>query len=149
MANDDKSIRNLISVLRDGEKGFVDIGEHLEHPEHRSFFMEEAKVRGNYAGELERTVNRVTDADVHESGSALGAVHRVWGDLKARLGGGDHTLLDTAEQGEDAAKKAYQEALDDAAVSDTVRAVIAQQFEHIKRSHDQVKAFRNAAAAAN
>ena len=28
MANDDKAIRNLISVLRDGEKGFADIGEH-------------------------------------------------------------------------------------------------------------------------
>ncbi len=147
MTNDDKSIRNLISVLRDGEKGFVDIGEHLEHPEHRSFFMEEARVRGSYANELERTVNVVGDADVHESGTAIGAVHRVWGDLKARLGGGDHTLLDTAEQGEDAAKKAYQQALDDAAVSDTVRALVAQQFEHVKRSHDQVKGFRDAAAA--
>lgn len=149
MANDDKSIRNLISVLRDGEKGFVDIGEHLQHPEHRSFFMEEAKVRGNYAAELERTVNRVTDADVHESGTAAGAVHRTWGDIKARLGGGDKTLLDTAEQGEDTAKKAYQEALEDPAVSDTVRAVIAQQFEHVKQSHDKVKGFRNVQAAAN
>jgi len=91
-------------------------------------------------------VNRVTDADVHETGTASGAVHRVWGDLKARLGGGDHTLLETAEQGEDVAKKAYQEALDDNAVSDTIRALIAQQFEHVKRSHDLVKGFRDASS---
>ena len=29
-----------------------------------------------------------------------GALHRTWGDIKAHLGGGDHTLLETAEQGE-------------------------------------------------
>ncbi len=146
MANDDHAIKNLIATLRDGEKGFNDIGEHLQHTEHRAFFLEEARVRGTYAGELERHVNRATDADVHESGTAAGALHRTWGDLKAKLGGGDHTLLETAEQGEDAAKKAYQEALDDVAVSDTLRAVIAQQFEHVRRSHDLVHGFRDATA---
>ena len=60
------------------------------------------------------------------------------------MGGGDHTLLETAEQGEDVAKKAYKEALDDVAVSDTLRALIAQQSEHINRSHDMVKSFRDA-----
>ncbi len=144
MANDDQSVKHLIAVLRDGEKGFVDVGEHLKNNEHRSFFMEESKVRGSYAGELERAVNRVTDADVHETGTAAAAVHRTWGDIKARLGGGDHTLLETAEQGEDAAKKAYQQALDDPAISDTIRALIAQQFEHVKRSHDTVRGFRDA-----
>ncbi len=146
MANDDLALKNLIAVLRDGEKGFVDIGEHLQHPEHKSFFMEEAKVRGAYANELERAINRVTDADVHETGTTLGALHRTWGDLKAKLGGGDHTLLESAEQGEDAAKKAYKEALEDTAISDTVRSLIAQQAEHIRQSHDKVRGFRDATA---
>ncbi|WP_199726380.1 PA2169 family four-helix-bundle protein [Acidipila sp. EB88] len=144
MANDDKVIRNLIAVLRDGEKGFADIGEHLKHPEHRSFFLEESRVRGAYALDLERHVNRVSDAEIHETGTAAGALHRAWGDLKAKLGGDDHALLETAEQGEDAAKKAYQDALADVAISDTVRALIAQQSEHVQRSHDLVRDFRNA-----
>ena len=143
MANDDQAVRKLISVLKDSERGFSDIGEHIQNTEQRSYFMEEARVRGSYAQELERVVNRVTDADVHETGTAAGAVHRVWGDIKARLGGGDHTLLETAEQGEDVAKKAYQDALDDTGVSDTVRALIAQQAEHVRRSHDLVNAFRD------
>jgi uncharacterized protein (TIGR02284 family) len=46
-------------------------------------------------------------------GAATGAIHRTWADLKASLGGGDHSLLETAEQGEDAAKKAYREALEE------------------------------------
>ena len=141
MANDNTSIKNLISVLRDGQKGFADVGEHLQHPEHRSFFTSESQVRGKYADELERTVNQVTNADVHEIGTTLGAIHRTYTDLKAKLGGGDATLLETASVGEDAAVKAYQAALDDTTVSDTIRALLAQQFEHIKQSQVQVKSF--------
>ncbi len=147
MANDDKAIRNLISVLRDGEKGFVDIGEHIKNAEFKSFFMAEAHVRGSYATELERAANFVTDADIHETGTVIGTVHRVFGDIKAHLGVSDHSLLETAEQGEDVAKKAYKEALVDPAVSDTLRALISQQAEHINQSHDKVKALRDTTAA--
>jgi uncharacterized protein (TIGR02284 family) len=147
MANDDKAIRNLISVLRDGEKGFTDIGEHIKDAEYKSYFMAESRVRGSYASELERAVNFVTDADVHETGTISGAIHRTFGGLKAHLGASDHSLLETAEQGEDAAKKAYKEALEDTAVSGTLRALIAQQFEHVRESHDRVRALRDTTTA--
>ncbi len=147
MANDDKAIRNLISVLRDGEKGFADIGEHIKDPEYKTYFMTEARLRGSYATELERTVNLVTDADVHETGTIAGAMHRTFGDLKAHLGASDHSLLESAEQGEDAAKKAYKEALEAPAVSGTLRALITQQFEHVSKSHDKVKALRDTTTA--
>ena len=63
--------------------------------------------------------------------------------MKANLGGGDHTLLETAEQGEDAAKKAYKEALEDNSITGSVRSVLQQQQQHILASHNQVKAFRD------
>ena len=143
MANDDKSVRNLINVLRDSEKGFADLGEHLKNPAYKTYFLEESRVRGSYAQELEAAVNRVTDAQLNETGTAAGALHRAWGHTKGALGASDHSLLETAEQGEDVAKRAYKEALDDTAVSDTIRALIAQQAEHINRSHDRVKAMRD------
>jgi uncharacterized protein (TIGR02284 family) len=148
MANDDKAIRNLISVLRDGEKGFADIGEHIKNPEYKSFFLAESKVRASYAAELERAVNFITDADIHETGTISGALHRAFGDIKGRLGASDHSLLETAEQGEDVAKKAYKEALENTAVSDTLRALIAHQSEHITHSHDAVRALRDTTVAA-
>ena len=46
----------------------------------------------------------------------------------------------------DAAVKAYQKALDDTSVSDTIRAIIAQQFEHIRQSHDTVRGFVQSSA---
>jgi uncharacterized protein (TIGR02284 family) len=60
--------------------------------------------------------------------------------VKAHLGGGDHTLLETAEQGEDAAKKAYKDALDDPDIHSSIREVLVSQQTHINGSHDKVKA---------
>ncbi len=141
MANDDRTIKTLISVLRDGEKGYADIGQHIDNPQQKTFFMEESKVRGSYASELESVVNRATDADIHETGTTLGAVHRVFGDLMGKLGGGDHSLIKTAVGGEEAAKKAYQEALADNTISDTIRSVIAKQSQHVMQAHATIEGF--------
>ncbi len=146
MANDNLTIKTLISVLRDGEKGYADIGQHIDNPQQKAFFMEESKVRGSYAAELESAVNRVTDADVHETGTTLGTIHRVFGDLMGKLGGGDHSLLKTAVGGEEAAKKAYQEALADNTISDTIRSVIAKQSQHVAQAHVTIEGFSQATA---
>ena len=84
--------------------------------------------------------------DVHETGTTAGAVHRTWGDLKAKLGGGDHTLLETAEQGEDAAKKAYKEALEQE-LPLPLHQLLSEQQAHILTSHDYVKSHRDALAS--
>lgn len=139
MADSNELIKTVVQVLNDGHRGFADIGEHITNPELKSFFMNESQTRGSYARELQAAAGMSEDV----GGTAAGSVHRVWGDLKANLGGSDHTLLETAEQGEDAAKKAYQEALGDNSVTGPVRALLQQQQTHILSSHNQVKAFRD------
>ena len=146
MANDNLTIKALISVLRDGEKGYADIGQHIDNPQQKTFFLEESKTRGSYATELESVVNRATDADVHETGTTLGTIHRVFGDLLGKLGGGDHSLLKTAVGGEEAAKKAYQEALADNTISDSIRAIIAKQSQHVMQAHVTIEGFSKVTA---
>ena len=70
-------------------------------------------------------------------------MHRVWGDLKAKLGGDDHTLLETAEQGEDAAKKAYEDALKQD-LPLPLRQLLAEQQAHVLNAHDYVRNHRDA-----
>lgn len=146
MAYKNEYVKTVIQVLHDGAKGFPDIGEHLQDPTAKSFFLQEAQTRATFANELEAEYG-TTDGDSNDlGGTAAGAVHRVWGDLKAKLGGGDHTLLETAEQGEDAAKKAYQEALEDNSVSGNLRSILTRQQIHIQGAHDKVKALRDSRA---
>lgn len=140
------TLSKLVDVLRDSHEGFTEIGKHIKDDEARHFFMEETQTRANFAGELENELHRLGVKDVHQSGMISGKLHRFWGEIKANLGGGDHTLLDTSEQGEDVAKKAYATALSEHLPAD-IRDILSRQNAHIAASHDKVKAMRNAKAA--
>ena len=96
--------------------------------------------------DLESALSAETGKSIQEGGTASGAVHRTWGELKGKLGGSDHTLLDTAEQGEDVAKKAYEEALKVSGIPASITSILRKQQPHIQQSHDKVKAMRDAAA---
>src|ERR1700761_5735960 len=128
MAEVNSAVKTVIQVLHDGHEGFAQIGEHIKNPSAKTFFVEESATRHKFE---------------HELKAAAGALHRTWGDMKAHLGGGDHTLLETAEQGEDAAKKAYEEALKEPNLSASVREVLTTQQRHILESHNKVKALRD------
>ena len=135
----------VIQSLQDGQKGFADIGEHLKDETLKRYFLAESLKRANFRAELENELHRAGMADVKESGSVAGAVHRVWGDLKAHLGGGDHALLATAEQGEDVAKKSYKEALEHD-LPLPIRQLLSEQQAHVMNSHDYVRNHRDALA---
>jgi uncharacterized protein (TIGR02284 family) len=142
----ERVLLNVIESLQDGQKGFADIGEHLKDEQLKRYFLAESLKRANFRAELENELHRAGMADVKESGSVSGAIHRVWGDLKAKLGGGDHTLLATAEQGEDEAKKTYKDALEQD-LPLPIRQLLSEQQAHVISSHDYVRNHRDALAA--
>lgn len=135
-------LRSLISTLQDSQKGFADVGEHLKDNTLKRYFLAESLKRANLRAELEIELRRQGDHDANVTGSAAGTMHRVWGDFKAKLGGGDQTLLETAEQGEDVAKAAYKDALEHE-LPLPVQQLISTQQAHILTSHDHVKRARD------
>jgi uncharacterized protein (TIGR02284 family) len=141
-----KVVKSVIQVLHDGQQGMASIGSELKDAAAKHFFLEETQVRANYAAELANELHRLGVHDVNETGTASGAVHRIWGELKSKLGGGDHTLLETAEQGEDAAKQQYAEALQET-LPGTVRDLLLQQQAHILESHNVVRSLRDSTAS--
>jgi uncharacterized protein (TIGR02284 family) len=141
----ERVLLDVIKTLEDSQKGFAEIGEHLQDETLKRFFLAESLKRASFRADLEAELHRAGMADIKESGSVSGAIHRVWGDLKAKLGGGDHTLLETAEQGEDEAKKTYKEALEQE-LPLPIRQMLTEQQSHVLISHDYVKARRDGAA---
>jgi uncharacterized protein (TIGR02284 family) len=142
----EKVVKEVINVLQDGQKGFADIGEHLKDDTLKRYFLAESLKRANFRGELENELHRHGVKDVHEEGTTAGALHRTWGDIKAKIvGTDDHTLLATAEQGEDTAKKTYADALKQE-LPLPLHQLLSEQAAHIQTSHDYVKSHRDALA---
>lgn len=142
----EKIVKEVINVLQDGQKGFADIGEHLKDDTLKRYFLAESLKRANFRAELENELHRHGVHDVHEEGTVAGALHRTWGDLKGKLfGADDHSLLESAEQGEDEAKKVYKDALSQE-LPLPLRQLLSEQNAHILSSHDYVKSHRDALA---
>jgi uncharacterized protein (TIGR02284 family) len=138
----ESTLKDLIETLRDGHDGFIELGQRIHDPAAKRFFLEETQIRAEYAAELENELHRMGVKDVKVRPSASSKVHRFWGELKAKLGGGDHALLDTAEQGEDVAKKAYADAVKQELPA-PIKEMLVRQQEHILVVHDQVKGLRD------
>jgi uncharacterized protein (TIGR02284 family) len=141
-----RALKSLINTLQDSQKGFAEIGEHLKDDTLKRYFLAESLKRAHFRGDLEEVLHQNGVHDIKETGTTAGALHRAWGDLKAKLGGGDHTLLATAEEGEDEAVEAYDDALKED-LPLPVRQLLAEQRAHVVTAHDFVKSHRDRLAA--
>jgi uncharacterized protein (TIGR02284 family) len=139
-------IEKLVETCRDGEKGYKDAAEHAKRPDLMTFFLEQSSERARFASELQAALPKLGKSEKKESGSVAGAIHRAWIDAKASLGGGDKTILESVESGEDKAKEAYEKALSSSLPPD-VADVVGRQARSIRTAHDRVKSLRDGLAA--
>ena len=133
-------LKSLINILQDGCMGFADIGEHLKDNTLKRYFLAESLKRAAFRADLENELHRAGVHDVKETGTTAGTVHRVWADLKAKLGGGDHTLLEYRRARR---RRRRQSGPYDALKQDLplpLRQLLVEQQAHILTSHTTTSA---------
>lgn len=87
---------------------------------------------------------QVLGADIENTTSTSGSLHRTWLQVKAAFTG--HTtksVLEECEFGEDAIKKAYATALEGEHLPAFIKDIISNQKIAIDEAHDDVKALRD------
>jgi uncharacterized protein (TIGR02284 family) len=136
-------IDKLIETCRDGQEGYRDAAEHTQTPDLKEFLNQQSLERAKFAGELESVAQRLGESDPDRGSSITGKLHRAWFDLKQKFGGGDVSILESVEAGEDTAKKSYQEALR-ADLPLDVHTIIERQAHSVLAAHDQVRSLRDA-----
>ena len=140
-------LENLIQTCKDGQQGYQDAAQHVKRPDLRSYFTEQSTERGRFAQELQAELAKAGKPDKKVSGSASAAMHRAWIDTKVALGGGDKTILESIEKGEDDARDTYQKALT-GSLSPNLAEIVRRQAASIERAHDKVRTLRDTAQAA-
>jgi uncharacterized protein (TIGR02284 family) len=140
-------VENLIETCKDGQKGYQDAAEHVKRSDLKTYFNEQSLERSRFAGQLEAELVRLGKPDKKVSGSASAAMHRAWIDTKVALGGGDKTILESVEKGEDDAKDTYNKALT-GSLPGNLMEIVRRQAASVQRAHDKVKMLRDSAKAA-
>lgn len=97
-----------------------------------------------YLAELNREVVKL-GGEAATGTTVSGKIYRAWMDVKATFTGSDRlAVLENCEFGEDAAQKAYKEALEsDENISLDLRQLISNQKAALKVSHDTIKRYRD------
>lgn len=138
------TLNDLIETSKDGEKGFAKAAEETKNSELKMLFGQASTRCAESARELQEHVRRL-GGDPEKTGSAMGAMHRGWLDVKAAVTGRDDKgILNECERGEDAAKARYAKALREDLPAD-IRTVVERQNAGVVANHDRVKALRDAA----
>jgi uncharacterized protein (TIGR02284 family) len=144
MEEQEKIIDNLIETLKDGQEGFKQAAESVKDPQLKSVFDEYSRQRARFVGELRSQAQSLEERESKPSGSAAGALHRGWINLKSALTrGDDHAILAECERGEDSAVEQYKKALDNG-LSASVQQIVSRQYTQVKQAHDRVKSLRDA-----
>ncbi len=138
------TLNGLIETCKDGQDGFKAAAEGVERSDLKSLFYEFGQQRSQFVGELQ-TLVQTLGGDPEDSGSLSASLHRGWINIKSAVTGKDEgSILNECERGEDAAKKAYKDALEQPLPSHVLETV-QTQYASVQSAHDRVKALRDSA----
>jgi uncharacterized protein (TIGR02284 family) len=139
------TLNNLIETLKDGENGFKTAAEGLTNPQTKSLFLQYSRERAQMAQELQVEVRKL-GGDPENAGSMSGTLHRGWINIKSVVTGkNDASIIAEAEEGEDVAKKAFEDA-GKAGLPASANAIVHQQAVRVREAHDRVRDLKRATA---
>lgn len=141
-----ETLNDLIGNCKDGELGFQTCADHVRSPGLQQLFVRRAASCRAAAHELQSMVARLGGAP-DEGGSAAGAVHRGWVNLRGTVTlKDDKGMLDECERGEELAVARYRRALEDP-LPPVVEQVVRRQYEGALRNYEQIRTLRQQTAA--
>jgi uncharacterized protein (TIGR02284 family) len=135
------TLNDLIETLKDGKNGFEAAANDVKDARVKAVFQEFAQQRSQLATELQSEVRKL-GGDPEKSGSTSASLHRGWMNIKSALGGGEKSILNEAERGEDVAVKSYEKALSES-LPDDVSGIVRRQYGQVKQAHDRVRELRD------
>ena len=135
-------LNNLIETCKDGEQGFKVAAEGLTSAAIKTKFLEYSRQRAQMARELQDEVRRL-GGDPEKKGSVAGTMHRGWLNIRAAVSGrDDHAIVAEAERGEDVAKAAFENALNEA-LPQSAQTLVQQHAAKVRQAHDDVRNIRD------
>jgi uncharacterized protein (TIGR02284 family) len=134
-----EKLNDLLEKTYDAEKGFKKAAENTEHGNLKAYFNRKAQERYNFGHELKQEISQYGQ-EVDKGGSATGAVHRTWMDVKAFFSADDaESMLEEAIRGEKASVDEYSDVLGDTTLPPSTEQLLIQQRNKIREGLATIK----------
>jgi uncharacterized protein (TIGR02284 family) len=125
-------LKHLLHIANDGKEGYKTAAEDADSAELKALFTTYSIQRSEFEMELKSCLQQLGANSDNESGGPLGAIHRVWMDIKTAITGNDnHAILDACITGEKAAIEAYDKVLANVSLTQDMQEVLRAQRSDI------------------
>ena len=139
-------LNDLVKINNDRIEGYEKAADQTKASDIdlQAIFLKMSGESQSYVKELNEKINNLGGQPASDT-TVSGKIYRMWMDIKKVFTGSDRkSILESCEFGEDAAQKAYNEALEtDAEMNAEIRQVIMEQKNGLKKSHDIIKKHRD------
>ncbi len=138
-------VKDLIIINNDRYEGYKTASEETKEADLKVLFNTYSIQSNEFSGELRRFVPSGEDQPKHDETKNAGKLFRVWMDIKAAVTSNDRkAILNSCEFGEDAAKRHYEDALENPEeISAEALQIIRKQSEELRKAHDRIKVMRD------
>lgn len=138
-------LNDLIQINNDRIAGYEHALKELNDTDSDLKQLFKNMIRESHSCKMElATELGASGTDMDTGTTNTGKIYRAWMDVKAIFTGHDRkSVLSNCEFGEDAAQKAYKNALEDEDLPEYLHAMISSEKDKLKQSHDKIKALRN------
>lgn len=133
------TLEGLLQTARDGQQGYETAAENTSSTMLQPVLRDLARERAEYGSDLVRLLDDLGVTPNDGSGSIVGALHRVWIDMKTTLMSDDaNAVIEACIRGDEAALDNYRSALSEP-MPDHVMQIIQQQADGINSALDRLR----------
>ena len=140
-------LRELIIINNDRYEGYQKASDHTKDADLKALFSTLSAQSKVYNASLRSLVPATEETPDRDETRLSGKFFRTWMDVKNAIDSNNRKqILNSCEQGEDVAKEAYQNVLEDKEeLTSNALSTIEKQYQELLKAHDQVKALRDSA----
>jgi uncharacterized protein (TIGR02284 family) len=137
-----KSLRTLVQLNKESDRGYKEASENIEDPELKTILYRLSQQRAEFRGDLEEILIKDYSDSADASDSILSKLHRGWMDFKTKLSSNDNeAVLDECIRGEKHAIETYNEEMA-TKFPDYVKEKLTEQLNIIRGALGQVQEFK-------
>jgi uncharacterized protein (TIGR02284 family) len=140
-----ETLNDLLKINNDRIAGYEKAADEAKRMDIdlQGVFAKMADESRRHAAELKQEIRKLGGEPANGTTNS-GKIYRLWMDIKATFSGKDrHAILEACEFGEDAAQKAYTEAIDSGFEKEDVLKLIKAQQAELKIGHNLIKRYRD------
>ena len=143
MNNSNKHLNDLVAIARDGKSFYEHAATKVDDAQLQALFQRIAVVKGDIVQGLSTEV-RIEGDKPTQSGTVVGDISKLYGDIRALLGNKDYAYVAQLEESEDRMLKAFTAAIADKDTSAPALTVLNRLLPQVRECHDLMRTRKQA-----